>query len=258
MFTIATFNANSIRSRIEIVLSWLKGHKPDVLCLQETKVQDADFPQEAFAAEGWHAVYRGEKSYNGVAIISRAEPEKVAHGFDDAGPRDEARIIRARIGHVDIVNTYVPQGQSVDSPVFKYKLEWFARLRRLFEKEYSPSGRLIWAGDLNVAPEAIDVYDAKHLAGSVCFHPDEHAALKGVTDWGLVDVFRRHNTEPGQFTFWDYRIPNSVKRNLGWRLDHVLATKTLAGKCTRCHIDREPRLAEKPSDHTFLVAEFDI
>ena len=263
MFKLATFNANSIRSRIGIVTNWLAAHRPDVLCLQETKAQDQDFPVEAFTSAGWHVSFRGEKSYNGVAIISREELEEVAFGFDDGGNRDDARLVRARLvgerlGGISIINTYVPQGQAVDSPNFEYKLQWFGRIRRLLEKEYSAGGQVAWAGDLNVAPEAKDVYDPKRLAGSVCFHPAEQAALAGVVEWGLVDVFRMHNKEEGQFTFWDYRIPDSVKRNLGWRLDHILATKALAAKSARCYIDKEPRMAEKASDHTFLVAEFDI
>ena len=258
MLKIATFNANSVRSRLEVILVWIAQHKPDILCIQETKCQDVDFPKAAFEAEGLHVIFRGEKSYNGVAIVSRAEAQDVAFGFDDGGPRDEARLVRAQIGGVDVVNTYVPQGQEVDSPVFRYKIEWFGRLRRLFEKEYSPGKPLVWCGDLNVAPEEIDVYDPKHLAGSVCFHPDERAALANVMKWGLVDVFRKQNSEGGQFTFWDYRIANSVKRNLGWRLDHIMATQPLADKSVKSYIDRGPRLGDKPSDHTFLVAEFQL
>ncbi len=258
MFKAATFNANSIRSRLDIIVEWLSAERPDVLCVQETKAQDKDFPLEAIADAGWHVVFRGEKSYNGVAILSREVAENVAYGFDDGGPADEARLIRARFGSVDVVNTYVPQGQAVDSPVFAYKLEWFARLRRLFEKRYSADSHVLWMGDLNVAPEPRDVYDAKHLAGSVCFHPDEQAALRMVMDWGLVDVFRMHNAQAGEYSFWDYRVPNAVKRNIGWRLDHIIATKSLAAVSRRVAIDREPRLLVKPSDHTFVIAEFDI
>jgi len=257
VFKIATFNANSIRSRVEIVKAWLEKEKPDCLCLQETKVQDGDFPASAFGESGWHVVFRGEKSYNGVAIASRVPSEEVSFGIDDGGPADETRIVRARISGVEVINTYVPQGRSVDDPFFRYKIEWFGRIRGLLDRHYSPGKAVVWAGDLNVAPEAADVYDAKHLEGSVCFHPDERAALMGVLEWGLVDVFRMHNKDGGQFTFWDYRIANSVKRNLGWRLDHILATEALAGKSTKCWIDREPRLLPKPSDHTFLAAVFD-
>jgi exodeoxyribonuclease-3 len=258
MFKAATFNANSIRSRLPIILAWLEKNAPDVLCVQETKVQDPDFPIEAFRDAGYHVVFKGEKSYNGVAIISRREPAEVSFGLNDGGPADEARLAAAKIGPLNVVNTYVPQGTAVGDPRFQYKLEWFARLRRLLDARFTPRAPLVWMGDLNVAPEPIDVYDPAHLAGSVCFHPDEQAALKSVMEWGFIDVFRKHCGEGGQFTFWDYRIVNSVKRNIGWRLDHILATKPLAAKSTAAWIDREPRLLPKPSDHTFLVAEFDL
>lgn len=256
MFKFATFNANSIRSRLPIILEWLKSQTPDALCVQETKCQDVDFPKDAFASAGWHVVYKGEKSYNGVAIISREEPADVRFGFD-GGEGEEARLIRARIAGIDILNSYVPQGTAVDSPRFQYKLEWFKRLRGLLETEYSPQKPLIWTGDLNVAPEAIDVYDAVRLDGSVCFHPLERAALKEVMSWGLVDVFRKHNADAGHYTFWDYRMRGSLSRNLGWRLDHIMATAPLAARSTASYVDREPRQAERPSDHTFLVAEFE-
>lgn len=255
---VATFNANSVRSRLQIILDWLGAHSPDVLCVQETKAQDKDFPRDAFADAGWQVVFKGQKSYNGVAIVSRKEPENVVLGFDDGEPEEDARVIRARVSGVDIVNTYVPQGTAVDSPRFQYKLDFFKRVRRMLERDYSPAKPLVWTGDLNVAPEPRDVYDPEGLEGSVCFHPDEKAALAEVMEWGLVDVFRRHCDEEGQYTFWDYRLRGGLSRNTGWRLDHILATRPLAAKSTASYIDREPRLLEKPSDHTFLVAEFDL
>jgi exodeoxyribonuclease-3 len=258
MFKIATFNANSIRARLPIVIPWLEENAPDVLAIQETKVQDKDFPSADFEAAGWHVIFKGEKSYNGVAIVSRPEPMEVDFGFDDGGPADETRLARAKIGPVNVVNTYVPQGTAVDSPRFQYKLEWFARLKRLFSDNYTPESLLVWVGDLNVAPEPIDVYDAKKLDGSVCYHPDERKALGSVREWGFVDVFRKHCPDEGQYSFWDYRIPNSVKRNIGWRLDHILATEPLAAASKSALVDREPRLLPRPSDHTFVVAEFDV
>lgn len=254
MFKFATFNANSIRSRLPIVIDWLARHAPDVLCVQETKCQDRDFPAEAFGGAGYHVVFHGEKSYNGVAIISKEEARNVRLEF--GGDDEEARIIRATIAGIEIINSYVPQGTAVDSPRFQYKLDWFKRLRQLLETEYSPAAPLIWTGDFNVAPESIDVYDPERLEGSVCFHPLERGALKEVMSWGLVDVFRMHNMDAGQYTFWDYRIRGSMSRNLGWRLDHVMATAPLAAGSKAAYIDRGPRLLEKPSDHTFLVAEF--
>jgi len=253
---VASFNVNSLRQRLPIVLRWLNEHRPDVLCLQETKVQDADFPGDAFEATGYKYVFKGQKSYNGVAIFSRSEIGEVEFGFKDE-PKDQARLIKAEINGVVIVNTYVPQGYLPESEKFEYKLGWFSRLGEFFDKNFKPSDAVLWVGDFNVAPEAIDVYDPEGLLGHVCFHPEVHKALKTVCQWGFVDVFRKHCSQAGQYTFWDYRLRNSVERNLGWRLDHIMATKPLAEKCTTCYIDKQQRLAEKPSDHTPIVAEFD-
>jgi len=253
---IASFNVNSIRSRLPVVLDWLTENQPDVLCVQETKVQDVDFPAEPFDQAGYNYIFKGQKSYNGVAIFSKDKPKNVEFGLDD-DPQDQPRLIKAEIKSIAIVNTYVPQGYLPDSEKFQYKLDWFSRLRRYFEKHFKQTDPVIWVGDLNIAPEPIDVYDPKALLGHVCYHPAVHRALQGVMQWGFVDVFRMHNKNAGEYTFWDYRMINSFKRNLGWRLDHILATKSLAEKCTACYIDKKPRTAEKPSDHTPIVAEFD-
>jgi exodeoxyribonuclease-3 len=285
MLKVATYNANSIRSRLELVLDWLLREAPDVVCLQETKVQDADFPSTPFQDAGYHVVFRGQKAHAGVAIVSREEPQEVAFGLDDGGPStalrpfdraplgyardrqgrrssgqsepDEPRLIRAVIAGVPVVNTYVPQGRSPDSEHFQYKLEWLARLGAFFERHYSPQEPLLWMGDFNVAPELIDVHDPKRLKNHVDFHPEARAALERVRRWGFSDVFRLHHPdEPGQYTFWDYRVRDALERGLGWRVDHIWATEPLAQKSTRAWIDVEARRAERPSDHTFLVAEF--
>jgi len=253
---VASFNVNSLRARLPIVVRWLSEQGADVLCVQETKVQDADFPGDEFEAAGYRCAFKGQKSYNGVAIFSRAELRNVKYGFEEE-PRDEARLIRAEIGGIVFVNTYVPQGYLPESEKFQYKLEWFGRLRKYFEKNFKSSDPVLWAGDLNVAPEPIDVYDPDGLLGHVCFHPAVQEALRKVTEWGFVDVFRKHCGRSGHYTFWDYRLANSFKRNLGWRLDHIMATRPLAQKSRACYIDRGPRLAERPSDHTPIVAEFD-
>jgi exodeoxyribonuclease-3 len=273
MLKVATYNANSIRSRLELVLDWLRREAPDVLCLQETKVQDVDFPAAAFQDAGYHVLFRGQKAHAGVAIVSREQPQEVAFGLDalrqpfdyaqgraqdtDGGEPDEPRLIRAVIGDIPVVNTYVPQGRSPDSEHFQYKLEWLARLRAFFERHYSPQESFLWMGDFNVAPEPIDVHDPKRLKNHVDFHPEARAALERVREWGFVDVFRRHHPEePGHYTFWDYRVRGALERGLGWRVDHIWATEPLAQKSTRAWIDVEARRAERPSDHTFLVAEF--
>ena len=254
---IASFNVNSLRVRLPIVTGWLADHQVDVLCVQETKVQDPDFPAEPFDEIGYNYAFKGQKTYNGVAILSKHPIENVVCGFAEE-PTDEARLIRVQIDDIIIVNTYVPQGYSADSEKFQYKLNWFERLLDYFRRNFRPEDAVLWLGDLNIAPEPMDVYDPDVLAGHVCFHPEVRAALKKVMAWGFVDLFRKHCTEAGQYTFWDYRMRNPLVRNQGWRIDHLMATVPLAEKCTACYIDTEPRTAKRPSDHTPVVAEFDL
>ncbi len=258
-FKAATFNANSIRVRLEQILDWLARERPDVLALQETKVQDEDFPVEAIREAGWHVVFRGQKSHAGVALICREKPEAVAYGFDDGGEPDQPRLIRALVKGIPIINTYVPQGRDADSEHFQYKLAWFGRLRLLFEQSYRPDRPLLWMGDFNVAPQDIDVYDPVRLRGHVDFHPAAQAALEKVREWGFVDLFRLHHPdEPHHYSYWDYRARNPIDRQRGWRVDHIWATEPLAERSTRCWIDVEARRHERPSDHTFMIAEFEL
>jgi exodeoxyribonuclease-3 len=253
---IATFNANSIRSRAEIIAGWLAENKPDVLCVQETKVQDKDFPIEEFEKTGYNFVYKGEKSYNGVALFSRHKLTDVEFGLDTE-PKDPARMIKAKTAGVTIVNTYIPQGFEIESEKYQYKLNWLKRLFDYFKKNFKTSDKLIWLGDLNIAPDAKDIYDPAGLAGHVCFNPELSTLFETFIDWGFTDLFRLHCQTGGNFSFWDYRQPNGFRRNLGWRIDHIMATEPLAKKCTKCCIDTKPRMMEKPSDHTFVVAEFE-
>ncbi len=160
--------------------------------------------------------------------------------------------------NVPVVNTYVPQGKFPLSKQFQYKLNWFERIHSYFTKNFSPNEPLLWVGDFNVAPEPIDVYAPDKLLGKICYHPAEHKSLKKVKTWGFEDIFRRHQQGPGYYTFWDYRVPNAVARKMGWRVDHIWATRCLAEKSRRAWIDVGPRLLEKPSDHTFIIAEFSI
>jgi exodeoxyribonuclease-3 len=254
---VGTFNVNSIRSRLPVVLDWLAEHEPDALCVQETKTPDEAFPLGPIEDAGYHAAFRGEKGYNGVAILSREPLRDVAFGLDDGGPRDEARLVRGRLGSLHLVNTYVPQGRDVKLKQYKYKLEWFSRLVGFFDRHYTTRRRVLWCGDLNVAPTDIDVHDPKRLLGHVCFNPEVQKVFQRVVDWGFVDLFRKHHPEPGLYTFYDYRAPSALKQNKGWRIDHILATKPLARTSLDCFIDLAPRKGEKPSDHTPLVAEFD-
>ena len=256
---LATFNANSIRSRLPIVLDWLAQMKPDLLAVQETKAVDADFPRQAFLDVGYHAVFRGEKSYNGVAFITRGEPEEVVFGFEGDKDRDETRLARTMWHGVAVINTYVPQGRELESEYYAYKLRWFARLRELFAARYSPKEPVVWLGDLNVAPTELDLHSPKTNKDHVCFHEDVRRALDDVMAWGFSDLFRKHHpNEPGRYSFWDYRLVQSVERNVGWRVDHILGTAPAAAACVACEIDRAPRLREKPSDHTFVYADLKL
>jgi len=253
---IATFNVNSLRKRLPIVLDWLNHHRPDVLCLQETKVQDADFPVLALTSTGYHVTFRGMKSYNGVAILTLQKPDSISYGFDEGPDSEDARLLQVVIRGIPIINTYVPQGFALDSPKYQYKLGWFTRLRKYFETHLSPTKPAIWCGDVNVAPEPIDVHSpATHLTHP-CFHEDAKHAYHTTCAWGFEDVFRKLHPTRQQFTFWDYRQPSSLEANKGWRIDHILATAPLAKTCTDCDVDTEPRRAKEPSDHTVLWAEF--
>ncbi|MEA3407299.1 MAG: exodeoxyribonuclease III [Chloroflexota bacterium] len=260
LFRVATFNANSIRVRLDQILAWMEKESADVVCVQETKVQDADFPRETVEEAGYQVVFRGQKGYSGVAVISREASQDVHYGFDGGGEeeQDEPRLIRVVVQGIPIVNTYVPQGRSADAPEFQYKLEWFDRLRDLFERNYSPDEPLLWVGDFNVAPEPIDIHDPDRLKNHVDFHPKARAALARVRAWGFVDLFRHHHPDEVQYTYWDYRTRNALERGLGWRVDHIWATEPLVEKSRDVWVDEEARRAERPSDHTFVVAEFEL
>lgn len=252
---IATFNCNSIRTRLGAVLDWCRENEPDVLALQETKVEDALFPREAIEAAGYRAVFRGMKAYNGVAILSREAATDISSGLADGGPADEPRLLRATVGGVTIVNTYVPQGRAIDHVMFRYKIEWFGRLRKYFGRNFRAADPVVWLGDCNVAAEAIDVHNPEERADHVCYHEEACRAFADCRAWGFTDVFRALNPQPGHYTFFDYRTYFKGGKGEGWRLDYILATPPVASRAKACRIDMKPRLAERPSDHTFVVAD---
>jgi exodeoxyribonuclease-3 len=227
------------------------------MCLQETKVQDQDFPVEAFRQAGYHVTFRGMKSYNGVATLSRKEPERVIYGLHEGPDSEDVRILQTVVDNIPIVNTYVPQGYSITSEKYAFKLEWFRRIRRYFETHVDPGRPAIWLGDLNVAPEPIDVYHPERRVNDVDFHIDARNAYKEVVAWGFSDVFRELHPERVQYTYWDY-FRRAFENNWGWRIDHILATKPLAGVCRQAEADLDPRKAPGASDHTVMWAEFDI
>ncbi|MBN1347448.1 MAG: exodeoxyribonuclease III [Phycisphaerae bacterium] len=253
---IATWNLNSIRARLERLLAWLRQHDPDVLCLQELKVADQAFPHETIREAGYHAAVFGQKTYNGVAILSRTEPQDVERGIDDGVNDPQARFLSARVGDVRVVSIYVPNGQEVGSDKYAYKLDWLRRFRAYLDRRFSPSDALIVCGDTNVAVDEKDAANPDQWADSVLCHADARAALRDVLDWGLVDVLRRHHPEGGLYSWWDYRMLAFPKNN-GLRIDHILATPPLANRCTSAEIDRDERKGAKPSDHAPTIAEFD-
>jgi exodeoxyribonuclease-3 len=254
---LATWNVNSIRAREERLLRWLGANRPDVLCLQELKVTDDAFPFLPIRSLGYHAVVHGQRTYNGVAVLSRTEPAEVERGFGDGGDDTQARVVAARVGSVHVASVYVPNGQEVGSEKWAYKIEWLGRLRAWLGRRFATSGLVALCGDFNVAPEARDVYDPVAWEPSVLFHPEARAALGNVRAWGLVDAFRQHNQAPGFYTWWDYRML-AFPKGRGLRIDHVFLSEPLAAKCISAQIDRDERKGKQPSDHAPVVVELDV
>ena len=254
---LASWNVNSIRMRGDRLLRWLEAQRPDVVCLQELKATEAQFPFQSLRAAGYEAAIFGQKAYNGVAILAREgrHLEDVRLGLDDAVDDSAARLLSARAFGTRIVTAYVPNGQVVGSDKYAYKLEWFSRLRSFLERHHRTAEPLILCGDFNVAPEPRDVDRPKEWERSVLFHPDVRAALQELMGWGLVDTFRLHHSEGGFYSWWDYRML-SFPKNDGLRLDLILATKPLAGRCTEASIDRNERKGKLASDHAPVLATF--
>lgn len=253
---IATWNVNSIRKRLPLLLEWLRENKPDVMCLQETKVQDSEFPAEEIGGAGYHVRFRGGKGYNGVATLTLRPPEEVQHGFKEGPDSEDARLLQVVVDGVRVVNTYVPQGHRIDSDKYAFKLDWYRRIREYFEEKLDPLQPVIWTGDLNVAPEPIDVYHPDRRVNDPDFHIDTRKAFAAAVSWGFVDVFRKLHPDEVQYTYWDY-FRRAFENNWGWRIDHILATRPLAEACRRAEVDLGPRRAPQTSDHTVLWAEFD-
>jgi exodeoxyribonuclease-3 len=239
---------------MEHVLSWLEHHKPDVLCLQETKVEDEKFPAEVIRNAGYQCAFAGQKSYNGVAILSRLPISGVRIGFDGTNAEEQRRLIGATVGDVHVVNAYIPNGQALDSPKYQDKLAFLAELREYFARFHKPANNVVLVGDFNIAPDERDVFSVEEMTGQIHFSEPEHAALEKLRAWGFVDVFRKFVTEGGHFSWWDFRQA-AFRRNRGLRIDHIWATEPLAGRFTHCWIAKEERAKEKPSDHAPVVGE---
>ncbi|MBC7984998.1 MAG: exodeoxyribonuclease III [Candidatus Obscuribacterales bacterium] len=255
---IATWNVNSLRVRLSQLSDWLTNAPAnssiDVIALQEIKMRDEEFPRAAIEALGLHAAFSGQRTYNGVAILSRLpidERQADIPDFDD----EQKRVLAVTVGGVRIINVYVPNGQTPESDKFFYKLRWLAALRTYLQSELKRYPKLIVLGDYNIAPEDRDVHDPKAWEGSVHVTPQERAALKSIADLGLVDVFRQFEQPEKSFSWWDYRAM-AFRRNHGLRIDLILASGELAAACESCQIDRQPRTWERPSDHTPIVATF--
>ena len=251
---IASWNINSLRKREERLLLWLRESNPDVVCLQETKCTDEQFPAAALRDAGYAAVFHGQKSYNGVAILAKEQPREVRTGFCDEVEDPQARIIAATVGDVRVTCVYVPNGQAVGSPAYQYKMEWYRRLTSCLRKE-SALERVVVCGDFNVAPNDDDVHDPALWRGAIMCSDDERAAFRALGELGLADTLRLHHPEAGIFSWWDYRML-AFPKNRGLRIDAILAGSELAAKCTDAGVAREMRKGKEPSDHAPVWAEF--
>lgn len=250
---LATWNVNSLKVRLPHLLDWLAENPVDVLCLQETKQQDEDFPQEALQAAGYHSVFSGQKTYNGVAILSRKPGGDVQYGIPGYAD-DQKRVIAATFSDVRVVCVYVPNGQSVDSDKYHYKLGWLSALRDWLGDELKRYPKLAALGDYNIAPEDRDVYDPVAWQGSVLVSEAERKQFQNLLGLGLRDSFRLFEQAGKSYTWWDYRMM-AFRRNHGLRIDHVLISEPLAAQCSSCVIDKAPRKLERPSDHAPVIVE---
>jgi exodeoxyribonuclease-3 len=256
MTSIATWNVNSLRVRLPQLVEWLGANPVDILALQETKLTDPEFPVADLQALGYQVAYSGQKTYNGVAILARAPIDEIVvdlPGIDDP----QRRLLAASVAGFRVINVYVPNGQSVDSEKYVYKLEWLAALEKFLAAERARHPRLLVLGDFNIAPEDRDVHDPQAWQGSVLVSPAERSALARLQALGLKDLFRRFEQAERSFSWWDYR-QGAYRRNNGLRIDLILGTDALAAQCNYCRIDREPRTWERPSDHAPCIAGFDI
>ena len=252
----ATWNVNSLRVRLPQPLEWLELAQPDLIGLQETKTQDKDFPLIDIEAAGYQAIYSGQKTYNGVAILSRLPLAPVDVVTDLPGLEDsQRRVLAATYGDIRFINLYVPNGAMVGSDKYAYKLDWLQQLERYLSQQLAAYQKLIVVGDFNIAPEDRDVHDPVAWAGSVLVSPKERQAFRAIQQLGLYDSFRLFDSAEGKFSWWDYRAA-AFRRNMGLRIDHILVSQALRDSCTGCSIDTGPRRWERPSDHAPVYADF--
>jgi exodeoxyribonuclease-3 len=251
---VATWNVNSIRARLDHACDWLERVQPDVLCMQETKVVDDDFPTDEFMRLGYGIAMAWQLSYNGVAILSRLPMKEISIGLSGQSPEADKRAIAATISGVRIFSCYVPNGKTVTSPSFPEKLAWLGQLRSTLDATANPKSDVLVCGDFNIATDERDVYAPELFRGKVHFHPDEHRALAKVREFGLKDAFRELHSEGGLYSWWDYR-GGGFRKNEGLRIDYVFLSESLAQRCTSATMDVEPRRLDKPSDHIPVIVE---
>jgi exodeoxyribonuclease-3 len=247
MIKLATWNVNSLKVRLEQVLEWLEQSQTDILAIQETKLEDAAFPRHAFEEAGFDVLYRGQKTYNGVAWISRLEMSDPLDAFP--GYMDEQkRVLAATVNDIRLINVYVPNGQSVDSDKYQYKLGWLEAMQEFIKQEMAKYSKIVVVGDFNIAPQDIDVHDPKQWEGSVLVSQPERLAFMKLLRQGLVDSLRAHHPQEAMYSWWDYRAA-AFRRGLGLRIDHVLLSQELMADCVHSGIDINPRKHSRPSDH---------
>ena len=256
MLKIATWNVNSIKMRLERLAAFLKREEPDFVCLQELKCTEENFPFEPIAATGYTATVFGQKTYNGVAVLSRKPIDTYVAGLPTFGDDPSARFLIVKQGDLSVASAYIPNGQEVGSEKYHYKLKWFQCLERYLKDSHRPDERILIAGDFNVAPEDRDVHDPEQWRGKILFSDPEKEALQRVCRFGLYDTFRKHHAEAGLFSWWDYR-QLAFPKNLGLRIDFILASKPLFDACTQARIDRDERKGKSPSDHAPVIANFE-
>lgn len=253
---VATWNVNSIKSRLEHVISWCKDTQPEVLCLQETKVVDKDFPFAQLASIGYeHTVAAGERAYNGVAIVSKMPLEDIETELPGKKNDTQKRFVAATVNGVRIVNVYIPHGTKFGSEKFDYKLDWIKRLRKFFDERFNEDDSVLLCGDLNVAPHELDVWNPNRWKDKLHFTKPERDAIQDLKRWGFVDLFRHINEDEREYSWWNH-MEWSFRKDQGLRIDHLWASRSLAELCSDCWIDREPRGWEHPSDHAPVIAEF--
>ena len=250
---LATWNVNSLKVRLPHVLDWLDENPVDVLCLQETKQQDKDYPQAALQEAGYHSVFIGQKTYNGVAILSREPGIDVQIGIPDFED-EQRRVIAATYGDIRVIDVYIPNGSEIDSEKYHYKLKWLTALHDWLQQELKRYPKLVLLGDYNIAPEDSDVHDPKAWEGKILVSEPEREKFQGLIELGLRDSFRMFEQADKSFSWWDYRMMG-FRRNLGMRIDHILISEPLVAQCKGCVIDKAPRKLERPSDHTPVVVE---